>query len=1491
MARLAIGKSFLIEYGRLDKDVQRAVDAAIANFAKHPHPGIHLEKPQPSWDDRIRTLRVNSHWHGIVLAPETGDTYCLVTILPREKAKAYATTHRFSVNPALGVLEVRDEEAIRQLRPLLQEAAELDGKRLFADVSDADLTRLGVDAQLLPMIRLLTSEMELETRQAALPEAQYAALHALACGMTLDEARAEVTRLYSAGTPPERVDPDDLVSAMERSPGQVTFVSGHEELQLMFTHPFATWRMFLHPSQRKIAYRESYSGPAQVTGGPGTGKTVTLLHRAAFLAARSVMPQASEPGAARRVLVTTFNGTLADALSTQLDLLIRDEGVRGKIEVLNVDRLAYGIVKAARGAPVIADERVLRTQWAEAAAAVGLDFTSAFLKNEWEQVILAQDLHSEQAYLTCLRTGRGRPLTKTQRSQIWQAAQRVSAELAAAHQSTHLQLANEATHLLRQGGGRSYQHILVDEAQDLHPSQWRLLRAAVPSGPDDLFIVADPHQRIYDNRVSLASMRISVRGRSQRLSLNYRTTQEVLAWAVPLLGTDPVTGLDGEVDSLLGYRSPMHGPRPRLRMAATRSEEFGHLAGQIRSWLAIGIEPQAIGLTARTAGLVREARETLKADGIATIPLSGRGNAEAVRAGTMHAMKGLEFQAVAVLGVERGLVPGPAAITPQSEDPMAYAQDLQRERCVLFVACTRARDHLYVSGTGEPSAFLPPLESDPPPSGRVGAASPGPGKSLNTVPANTVPPDTGPAYTGPTSARQVGLRELLWVREDSWRPRLRSASIVAEADLPPSRTRQVAAVLGRLYANLRDPRTGGDSLLSRWPACLAAAMAGAAATDHQGGTYWLSLWEAVGFQGTPEDQEIWGRAFNTAISRLGMAMFPELPLSSGDPILMHAGIPAYCLDDYFRLLLSRRRLDPGIDAKGFLAWATAPGREARLSQLDKPAQRFLLNGGDYAHDIVDRSLDLLDRLSEPDPDLCAVGLPGYMIEAAKEELTAGLDLSGIGKRSTGALRQQAQPRIALDPYGQGVHVLLPAVGEMPAGVARWRITTDGDAQAARTRAMWVGAAGTTPQTACPLDRPARTVHVSLTGHEDLVAELRVIEQADPVLFFDKNGGRLPGTVPLPRDRVWIMHPVDRELEFTGQAEQLADPPVQTGWDGWRLRLVSLEDVQTVGLQGCRSHAVELRARPRLLLGDSLPGVATPDGSLVYAMAPRLVLPQNLGADIRWYAEVRRVCDGVPLAARVVGPTGEIDIWEGIPHPVLGAFEVTVRGPLGRGLRRTIFVAEGLSVAYHPQVRPLTGAGLAAGTARLTPTMGATALPTALRFGPGERTHVVEYRTDAKTETLVITPPHVAVLCSDAGVTSWTTSQIHLVAEDFANAGRLLIRVPAASQAHQAAGNADPNEFELAVLIHGQQVQVIEASGPRSPGLAGFDLARAADTIAAYGHAELAVNVAGVRMPVGYVRPRRLAPGVELLASGAELPAGELVLRDAAAPDLFSPTCR
>ena len=957
--------------------------------------------------------------------------------------------------------------------------------------------------------------------------------------------------------------------------------------------------------------------------------------------------------------------------------------MRSQIEVLNVDRLAYSIVKQGRGSPIIADERVLRTRWAEAAADAGLAFTPAFLKNEWEQVILAQDLRTEQAYLTCLRTGRGQPLDKAQRSQVWQVAQRITAELAAVRQSTHLQLANEATYLLLQAGAPRYRHIIVDEAQDLHPAQWRLLRAAVPTGSDDLFIAADPHQRIYDSRVSLASLRISVRGRSRRLSMNYRTTQEILAWAVPLLGPDPATGLDGEIDSLLSYRSPVHGRLPQLRVAATRAEEFALLAERIRSWLDAGIEPHAIGVAARSASLVREARGALKADGIMTVSLSSRGSTQAVRVGTMHGMKGLEFQAVVVIGVEQGEVPALAAVAPASEDAVAHAQDVQRERCVLFVACTRARDHLYVSCTGEPSTFLPHREAGLPDPGRHEVARRGAGESVSS---STVGP------------RRVTMRELVRLREDSWGPRLRGASLVAEADLRPDLTGQVATVLGRLYGKLQDPRLEGESFLLRWPACLAAAMAGVAATRYQGGTYWPALWETTGFPGTSQDQGIWGRAFNTAVDRLGMATFPELPLPFVGPILMHAGIPTYCLGDYFRLLLSRRRLDPCMDAEGFLAWATAPGRRLRLSELDVPARRFLTEGGDYALDVVDRCLDLLDRLADPVPDLDGIGLPARIIDAARRGAAEqGVD-KPMGRRSEiKAPRSLPRPRIALDPYGVGVQVILPAVGEAPDGVATWRVTADGDPDTVRSRAQWVGSAESAPETVHPLARPVRTVHVSLVGW-DHVSELDVVRPSDPILFFSDDGRRLPAQLPLPPDHLWILHPGDRELTAVGELHRIMEAPVPFGWEDWQLQLASLQNVRSLSLQGCPTHVVRGYARPRLLLlSGPLPGVTTPYGSPVYAQPPQLWLPDTPDSVIRWHVDIRPAAGGPSLVSRQIDQAGAVSIWDGLPRPILGAFDITVRGPLGRGIRRTIFIAEGISVSYRPPVRALRVSGLEPGT--------------------------------------------------------------------------------------------------------------------------------------------------------------------------------------------------
>ena len=702
MPRLAIDKDFLDDYSKLEKSVRAAVKEAIDKFAEHTYAGLHLEKLQRSADDRIRTIRIDQFWRGVVLAPDSGDTYYLMKVMPHDKAIDYAASHRLTVNQALGVVEVRNEVAIEQFHPALEKAAETTGERLFSHVSDADLSRLGVDDNTRIIARLLTSEVQLDAMQHMVPEAQYNALYLLAGGLPVEEVWAEVARYAPQGP----FDTSNVVQAMERTPDRVVFVESNDELQRILEHPFAAWRIFLHPAQRKIAYALRYAGPAQVTGGAGTGKTVTALHRAAHLA--HVASEQLLAGEARRpVLLTTFTRNLAEALDAQLGLLVDSADVRAQVEILNVDRLAYRIVEQARGSrPAIIDDKELVDMWVGAAAKAALPFAPTFLSREWEQVILAQDLRTEQDYLTCSRAGQGQPLGKSQRRQVWQLVQQVQSRLSSQGRSTFLQLANEAARCARDSGEPRYRHVVIDEAQDLHPAQWRLLRAAVPPGPNDIFIVGDAHQRIYDNHVSLAKVGINVRGRSRKLTVNYRTTQEILSLAVPTLGRVSVIGLDDEVDSLAGYYSPLHGRGPEVHAAGSRDAELVALAERVRLWIGEGIEAHAIGIAARAGYLAEQAATALKASGIPVTSLTAKSAKDAVRIGTMHRMKGLEFQAVAVIGVADGIVPAPTAVTPVESDPLAHAQDLQRERCLLFVACTRARDHLYISYNGSPSPFL-----------------------------------------------------------------------------------------------------------------------------------------------------------------------------------------------------------------------------------------------------------------------------------------------------------------------------------------------------------------------------------------------------------------------------------------------------------------------------------------------------------------------------------------------------------------------------------------------------------------------------------------------------------------------------------------------------------------------------------------------------------------------------------------------------------------
>ncbi|MFI7492699.1 UvrD-helicase domain-containing protein [Micromonospora echinaurantiaca] len=709
MPQLAFANSFWQSYDVLEKPVKAGVRKAMEKFHQltiaelYADKGLHLESVNNARDPRMRTIRINDFWRGVVLAPDDGsDTFLLLNVVPHDGAYTWAAKRLYTVNTATRALEVRNVTAIEQLTPALEKAAAQAPTLLFARHSDKVLRDLGIDDQVLRAVRTVVDKPQLEAFGALLPEDQFEVLQYLAEGFSPDEVyRDLVAERRPAGAPPE--PSETLAAAIANTTSRIMLVTRPDELAEILDKPFAAWRVFLHPSQRRVAYRVSYKGPAQVTGGPGTGKTVVALHRVKHLLSRSTDT---------RVLLTTYTNALAASLRENLALLLGDEEQLTRVEVTTVNAFANRTVRALAGrvpTPIgDADERQI---WRRVCRRLTLPWTEQFLAQEYRHVILAQDVRSREEYREVSRRGRGSALGARQRDRVWEAVEMFAAELRAAGTTTHLQVCARAAQLLDGADltAHGFDHVVVDEAQDLHPAQWRVLRAAVVSGPDDLFITGDPHQKIYDSRVSLNALGISVTGRSSRLRINYRSTEEILSWSAGVLVGSRVEELGGEgEDSLTGYRSLLHGKRPHAQGYPTSQAEITALVKRVGEWLEQGIQPSEIAVCARFNTSLNDVYDELTGAGIPAVRVRDQPGAEVngVRLATMHAMKGLEFRCVAVVGVTARAVPFAKEVTPPEVDPLQHESDMLRERCLLFVASTRAREALHVSWSGSPSPFL-----------------------------------------------------------------------------------------------------------------------------------------------------------------------------------------------------------------------------------------------------------------------------------------------------------------------------------------------------------------------------------------------------------------------------------------------------------------------------------------------------------------------------------------------------------------------------------------------------------------------------------------------------------------------------------------------------------------------------------------------------------------------------------------------------------------
>ena len=557
---IAVSRDCMSSLFRMPRARQEKVLEFIRRFTERPDsPGINFEKIRDARDKKLRSVRIDDAYRGIVLHPETGNTYVLLWVDHHDDAYAWARNRSCSVNPYTGslqIFEVREEQTTA-------EPSVADAPPLFAGVGDRHLLKMGVPEELLPELRALRTEEELQLFAERLPTKV-----------------GDYLTLLHLGTPPRRSCGTSSSrrcrpgcrhhSAVRTDEGRSRFlvVENEEELRSVLDSPLELWRVFLHPSQRRLVERD-WSGPVRVLGGAGTGKTVAAVHRACRLA------RALPPGTDDRVLVTTFTVNLASDLAANLARICPDE-VLERVEVVNLDRWVYRFLASRGRTPnYLFDEARRKELWEDAISLAPAEagLSESFFRDEWERIVLGQEISSEEEYLRADRRGRGIPLDERRRRSVWRVLARFR-ELLAEHGLCEPDDAMREARKLIEGGERlPYRNIVVDEAQDLGPSAFRLLRAMVPEGPNDLFIAGDAHQRIYRHPVVLSRCGISVAGRSCKLLVNYRTTEETRRWAASLLEGHRLDDLEGGEDDLNGYRSLLRGQEPLLKGFATFDEE------------------------------------------------------------------------------------------------------------------------------------------------------------------------------------------------------------------------------------------------------------------------------------------------------------------------------------------------------------------------------------------------------------------------------------------------------------------------------------------------------------------------------------------------------------------------------------------------------------------------------------------------------------------------------------------------------------------------------------------------------------------------------------------------------------------------------------------------------------------------------------------------------------------------------------------------------
>ena len=706
-----IANTFTDSLAKLTGSEQKAVKTTAFDLHVNPtQPGLRFHKLDRSRDPNFRSVRVS---RGIrMIVHQTGNNLLLCYVDHHDNAYQWAERRKVDIHPKTGAAQlVEVRKTVREVTVPIYAASVQEASPkppLLTGISESDLLGYGVPAEWLNDVRNANEDILLELVEH-LPSEAAEALLELAVGgrpqlvqpVPLPFKRPHFQRVaepradYQVAVP---ADPFEHPDARRR----FRVIHNIAELERALDYPWEKWAVFLHPAQRQVVEKD-YGGPFRVSGAAGTGKTVVAIHRAVFLA---------RANSDVRVLLTTFSDTLADVLRTKLRRLIHNEPrLAERVEVYAIDTVGERLYRAQLGSPKIATQEQVQEFLAKSAGqAETHNFSPRLLLSEWENVVDAWQLDSWEAYRDIRRLGRKTRLPVEQRSNLWSIFERVKAQLRDRGLVTRADMFSLLAEKLKDRRNPPFDFAIVDEAQDISVARLRFLAALGGQRPNSLFFVGDPGQRIFQTPFSWKALGVDIRGRSQTLKLNYRTSHQIRMQADRLLGHE-VADVDGNIEDRRGTISAFNGEPPAIHLFETEQEEGAAIATWLREHRDSGVGAREMAIFVRSAKELDRARESVRHAGFPFQVLDERveTNNNCVSISTMHLAKGLEFRAVVVMACDDEIIPLQERIETVADDA-DLEEVYNTERHLLYVACTRARDYLMISGVAPASEFLDDLQ-------------------------------------------------------------------------------------------------------------------------------------------------------------------------------------------------------------------------------------------------------------------------------------------------------------------------------------------------------------------------------------------------------------------------------------------------------------------------------------------------------------------------------------------------------------------------------------------------------------------------------------------------------------------------------------------------------------------------------------------------------------------------------------------------------------